>query len=364
MSEYTVLYYPSFHPDPAWLRKVLLLADHVARIVPTEVALGDPAPISELLRVLPDALVNLAPTADDITLDDLSLSRVGKAFRLLSRNPIIPQDRTELTIHKGGGISVAGHMFLHRSKVAPEVGRLLAYHKLAQKDVNAMIRDAPGSADYIVVDERASHLVLSCIADRMARRHGLDALTERPLDYSVNVLGNLGIVDWTDNPEGALLSSIAAISIPSDVTTVDVQRYKEVRDSYSEIRSAFQVLIAELSSLNRLGRITDSAVLRTKIAAIAADFDRECKAWEKTRWARTFKSWTPLCVGGVLSVAAALVSPLAAAGIVTGTFAIQVFEKSLAQSNIPNPRERVYQMLVGMRRDILKRSPLKKLLVA
>src|SRR5712692_11605548 len=42
MNEYRVLYYPDFSPDPAWLRKVLLLFDAVVRIVPEDVHPDDP----------------------------------------------------------------------------------------------------------------------------------------------------------------------------------------------------------------------------------------------------------------------------------------------------------------------------------
>jgi hypothetical protein len=362
VSDYTVLYYPSFQPDPVWLRRILLVADHVARIVPTDVKLQDPKPIIDLLTVLPGSLVDLPPTPDDIKFDDIGLSRVDKAFRFIAANASMPRNRIELTIHDGGAVAVAGHMFLHRSKVAPEVGRLLQRHKLARKDINAVVRKASGNAGYIVVDGRASHLVLSCIADRMARRNGLDAITDRPLDFGVNALDNLRITDGAENSEGALLASIASVSIPSEISTLDVRQYKAIRDSYSEVRAAFRPLIVELSSLNRLGKISDPAVLRKRIADLANDFATEYEVWRKTRFARAFKSWTPLCVGGLLSVATAFVQPIAAAAIATATFGLQVIEKCVTQSEAHNPKDRVYQMLVGLRRDIIKRSPIRRLL--
>jgi hypothetical protein len=58
MSKYTLLYYPGFHPDPIWARKVLLLADELARIVPRDVNLCDP----DGLRTLQDAVAGRLPT--------------------------------------------------------------------------------------------------------------------------------------------------------------------------------------------------------------------------------------------------------------------------------------------------------------
>ena len=74
--EYTVLYYPSFQPDIGWLRKILLLTDHVARIVPKDADTEDPTPLLDLLNVVPEGLTNLPPNPYDVSLDDLSTQRL------------------------------------------------------------------------------------------------------------------------------------------------------------------------------------------------------------------------------------------------------------------------------------------------
>lgn len=357
--EYTVLYYPSFQPDVGWLRKILLLTDRVARVVPKDADTEDAVALLDLLKVVPEGLTNLAPNIHDISLDYLSMQRLSRAFAFIAANSRAQEEGFALTIHNGS-ISVDGNAFLHQSKVSDEIGSLLEEHGLVRKELNQLAQDF-GLDHYLVVDERASNLLLSCIADRVARRHGLDAITDRPLDFGFNASDNLGLVSLPDNPEGMLLEAIASISIPSEILEMNSKSYKEIRDSYAELRAAFKVLVAELSALNRLGRISDLAILNDRVVAVAGDFVAECEKWHRSRYSRRFKSWTPLCVGGLLSVAAAFVNPIAAGAIAAGSFAIQAVEKHITQRDAVDSRGRVYQMLVGMRHDIIEKSPIKNL---
>src|SRR5689334_20886536 len=61
MSAYTLLYYPGFHPNAIWLRRILLLADDVVRIVPADANADDPDDLLELQNSVPGCLRAISP---------------------------------------------------------------------------------------------------------------------------------------------------------------------------------------------------------------------------------------------------------------------------------------------------------------
>ena len=47
---------------------------------------------------------------------------------------------------------------------------------------------------FLVVDENASNLILSGIAENTSRRMRLDAITDKPVPFALNSLNNLGVM--------------------------------------------------------------------------------------------------------------------------------------------------------------------------
>ena len=276
-----------------------------------------------------------------------------------------PRDRKAsitISVSPGGGTSVLGHVFLHETKVSSEIKRLLRHHRLLDDPVTEMSRSL-GEGGFLVVDEKASNLILSGVADKVARRTGLDAITDEPFFFDVNVANGLGL-DAHAFPgvaEGALLGSMATVLVPHEIGAISIARYRELRDSYSELREAFKLVVTELSAIHRLGRFQSVGDVNARVQAIAQDFLTEFKRDKRARYARAFRAWAPLCVGGVLSAVSSLVSPPVAVTVAGASFVIQIVERHLDASAVNPPIDRAFQLLSGLERDILHRSRLKAL---
>jgi len=136
MNDYTLLYYPNFHPNAGWLRRVLLLSDSVARIVPTDVNIVDPEGLRMLQDSIPGCLKTISPETRDVAIEMYNMPRLAKSFAILARSRK-KRSRKEIriTIAKDGSISIAGHVFLHNAKISPKI------HE--QLDRNGLILRAP-----------------------------------------------------------------------------------------------------------------------------------------------------------------------------------------------------------------------------
>jgi len=240
MEIYSVLYYPHFQPSPHWLKAILLLVDEVIRIVPHDVDPGDRDQLKELIQEIPGCLRSIAPTDYDVNIDDINVLRMNKAFRQIRANlPMIQDGKIELKI-KGDSISVAGHVFLHQSKVSKQIHDALIENDLLDpilQEILGLVKE-----ECYLVPTQASNLILSYIADRIAGRTGLDSVTDENLSFLVNSLDNMGcfLERPSGSTEGSLLSAIASISIPKSIEQITLREYRELRDSYVDIREVFK----------------------------------------------------------------------------------------------------------------------------
>lgn len=355
MNEYALLYYPDFHPDSVWLRRVLLLSDSVTRIVPTDVELDDPDELRALQGSIPNCLRAISPEERDVMIESQNLPRLARAFAFLARAEG-KRSKKKITITiSGGSMSIAGHVFLHTAKISPVIHEELQRHRLILKGF--------GQGDFLAVDEGASHLILSAIAENISRRTGFDTITDKPVPFALNALNGLGVGGTgPTNAEGALLSSLATVLIPASVGSLERDKYRILRESYAGIRGAFKELTAELARINRLERIDDLQALKEQVEVATEEFVKQYQTFRKTRYARGFKSWAPLYIGGLLSMASALVAPPVAVGIAGASLGIQVLQKRLEGPSDRPGRERVFNMLAALQKDIFKRSGVKQLI--
>ena len=356
MNDYRVLYYPDFTPDQTWLRQILLLSDGVVRIVPPDVDPEDPDEIKRLQGAVQGCLCSVGPEEDDVAIEHGDEDRLARLFGQLSKERENGPAHVEMTISPGGQLAIADHVFIHDSKLSDFVQEQLRRNGLLLESLGALAPER-----FFVVRQDASNIILAGLASRMARRLGLDAITDKPVPFAFAALRGVpdrGLDDGS--AEGALLGSLAAIMIPTAVATIESRQYREIRDSYAGIRETFKALTSELATLHRLARLSDASEFAARIASVARDFDRQYRAYRKSRYARTFKSWIPLCIGGVLSVAASVAAPPLAPGIAVASVGIQVVEKCLNRRE-DTAHQRVFNMLSGIRRDIIKRSGIREL---
>lgn len=191
---------------------------------------------------------------------------------------------------------------------------------------------------------------------------GVDAITDQMLPFAIGALN--GVPQRTGDigaAQGALLSCLATVLIPASVASIRIGKYRQLRESYVGIREEFKRLTAELAARHRLGQIQEGEEFIQRVHSLAGCFKQEYQQYRKTRYARQFKSWAPLCIGGVLTVPAALVAPPAAAILAGGAFTMQLIDKTLSVGNA-NPNERVFHILAGVRRSIIKLSGVQELI--
>jgi hypothetical protein len=361
VNTYTLIYYPGFYPNPIWLRRVLLLVDDLTRIVPTGVPTQDSPELLALQEAIPECLRSISPEARDVEIENHDIHRLTKAFAFLarSRKPT-SRDKVEMVFSNDGSMSISGHTFLHHEKVSPRIYDELSRHKL-------MIPGLEKSLDlggFLAVEKKASNLILSSIAESISLRMGLDTITDEPIPFALNSLNTLGVTQLArkDSAEGVLLGSLASILIPLDVAILNPRDYRGLRDAYSSIRVAFKELTAELAGVNRLNHIQDPKSLRDRAKVTAVDFFKEYRDFRKTRYARSFKKWAPLYIGGALSMIAKVAAPNLALGIAGASLGIQVIQKRLERPADYPGRQRIFNMLAGIRKDILRRSGIKQII--
>jgi hypothetical protein len=360
MNEYSLLYYPGFHPNPIWLRRVLLLTDNVTRVVPTDVPVSDPEDLLALREAMPECLRSISPVETDITIADHEMPRLARAFAFLAASRSEASKRTvEISISKNGSISILGYMFLHQDKVSPKILEELRRTKL--------IFEGPDRhtefGGFLVVDENASNLILSGLAENISRRMGLDTVTDKPISFALNSLNSLDVVRTapSDGAQGLLLSSLASILVPLEVADLSPRDYRNLRDAYSSIRTTFKGLTVQLTQINRLNRIDDPKHLRDHVKTTASDFFNEYQDFRKTRYARGFKKWAPLYVTGLLSIVAAVDPRIAPLGVAGASLVIQIVQRKLDSSTVQPRDEHVFHMLAGMRKDIIRLSGVKQI---
>ena len=364
MSLLSVLYYPNFEPNPKWLRSVLLLVDEVVRIVPEEAEHADSPATRQLLDAMPGCLKRISPLPEDKSFDSLNFHRLQKAFRhIRDKNSGKPKKNFDLTIHQDGSVQMKGNAWLSNEKVEQRVRDLLFEYDLAADTTNPFTGLAPFK-NAILANEEASGLIVSYIADRVSRRTGLDTMTDEPVAFAVRSLDALGISDKSldREGEGALASAIAQFVVPASVERISSTDYAELRESFADVREAFQELVRVVASHAKLNRAQSGNVLELRLKTAIEDFQREWYLYRKSRFARRLKQWAPMCIGGLLTVPAALLSPILGFGTAAAGFAITVIEKSLTKDEGPYGQGKTFNLLCQLEKQILRKSDVKPLI--
>lgn len=348
MTDYRVLYYPNFVPDALWLRRVLLLTDGVYRIVPDDVSPEDSEDVLRLQDAIPSCPESLAPTTNDVSVAHGEEPRLTQFFEALASDRRKRSGDLTVEISSGGRVSIPGHVFVHDAKLSAFIVGELTRNGLLIEDLG---RGFAGDR-FVVIQEDASELILSGVATRMARRLGIDTITDKQLPFALNALRTVPMSP-TD-AEGALLSAIARVSLPEAVADLKIEDYIDLRDAYSGIREGFKVLTSELAAVNRLAKLDDGVRLLERVEGVANDFQREFLEFQESKYARAFRSWTPFVVGAALAIPASLVSPEIGVLMAAGGVGIQAIEKC-SKTHVQGP-EKVFNMLSDLRDDLIERS--------
>jgi hypothetical protein len=355
VSKFPVLYYPTFEPPVDWLRSYLLFFDEVRTIVPVDVKFNPSDNMSREVELMPEAFSTVAPEPNDILVDDVNLVRLEKAFREIAAREA-NSEHEEITIEVGEeGLQILGYVFLHHSKTSGRIRELLDEYKLARTE----FADFYGkSGEYLVVKEAASNLLLSHIADKIGRRCALTTVTDQQVDFTLNAFNAMGVIR-NEHAATKLASAIIKMEIPYEIfEDVEPQRYKEIRDLYSELREPFHNTLAKLTQLHRLDSISDPKVLEERVVKIATEFDAQIVKLKETEFGRKMKKWVPIGVGCALSVVgAAFHQPLIVASATAVSVGLKLYDGFTSQNAPNSEREHVQRLIGKMQENLFEASP-------
>lgn len=358
MLPYQVVYYPEFEPPRKWLLGMLLVLDRIVRIIPEDARHEDSESLQRLMDVLPDAVLRESPTLTDTSLDEVNLQRLSKAFAQL-RQSHGNRDRVKVVIGPDGRLEFPGKVLLHHRKVSDAVLQLLREHETLD-ETSTSLAHRIGHEDVYVVPTTASELILSYVADRIARRIGCDTATDHQLPFAVNALDGLGVRNEA-HVRGALLGTIINLEIPAEISTLTLNQYCSLRTAYSGIRTALQELIASISSVHHLGMIDDAEMLRERIEQAAKMFHQECEKYRKLKASRLIRQWTPIGLGGLLGILGAAAGNVGIGiGTAVGSLVVSVIQGMIGVEP-PSREEHVYRMIGDLRHDVLNYAQLRAL---
>jgi hypothetical protein len=353
MPRFPVLYYPTFEPPAHWLRSYLLFYDQVRTIVPKDVNFSPSPDVSKVIDLIPDSFSIVAPDKEDLFVDDINLTRLEKAFKEIAADS--GQSNREVTMEfDNGQVCVMNHVFQHYSKTIPRVKELLEEYGLIIPGLGDLY-GKPG--EFLVVREAASNLILSHIADKLGSRTGVNTITDQQVDFGFIACNGLR-VSGNENATSKLASAIIQMEVPDDVLMVEPKRYKDIRESFSQIREPFQKSLTELSQLHRLNAIQDNAVLDQRVLEIATEFDAEIAKLKNSEFGRKLNHWVPIGVGCALSVIAqSFDQPIISATTTTVSIALQIYKGIATQDAIPNAPRHIQRLIGKMQEDIRSASP-------
>jgi hypothetical protein len=354
MSDHRVLYYPNFEPKRTWLLSTLLFVDGVNRIIPNDAEHKDSDKLSKLRDALsPDPAEPISTTQKDFDLYRADRDRMQTAFA-----SIIEDCTTRIA--KGESVQPK-YELIYRAKIPFEAETLL---KKKRKNAFPLMKEIKGNYKQVKVESRAADLILSYVANRIATREGIDAITDYEMGFSVNTAENQKIP--FDQPAGfaagCLIGAIASCQVPGEIRFLTIKQYNDLRNQYSGIRTTFKKLSIELAQMNNLNTINDHSVFRKRLEKTVREFVEATDEYASSQTAKKVKKWLPWGVGALLGLGTAYLDPSLAVAGKLGQVGIQVFDRAINKPTKDVSEERPHQILCRLKKDVLKRSLVKTML--
>ncbi len=234
---------------------------------------------------------------------------------------------------------------MHRSKISKLVNELLEKHNLAPWFYQVFGSAFYPQEKFMVVKQEASSLILSLLADRIARDNGFDTVTNHPMDYSLLALNGLGATPVSGTVPGGyadklLANAVITAQISKTLAEIPLDDYREIRKEYSDLREPFRRLINEKLSPERLGRITKAETLDDCLKHAAQELAAKIEQGRRKNILAHCKYWAPWIALSLVTVAAAFpVSAPIALPLAGVTVALTFIEKVVPE---PNSSDKVY----------------------
>jgi hypothetical protein len=354
MRKSEALYYPNVEPPMQWLMSAALFFDSIRSFVPAD---SDKL-LSPELREFAEhtqAWAPYRPTQNTAQLLDLSDQILDETFRAIAEG----QKTRELsfTIDPAGSMKIEGHVFMHNSKLSARVTERLEAHGL-------ILSGEFASENWLTVNEKASDLVISYIADKLAGLEGWTSITNSEGLYVFNA------VRPADSQDIVAADQLAQVMItdlvPDVIGRLTLAKYTELRQRYQPIRERLTQFIDEIIKENRLSRIGNRTELDGAIHDCTAELRKEILAFKKSSFGKEIRKWGPFSLSGLIGFAKSVshMSSEWALVIEGATLIIGAIDKTGVLQNKSNSHEEMIRLLAAARNDIIGSLDIKRFFVA
>jgi len=292
-----ILYYPDFEPSKGWFRSHLLFYDTIHSVVPKELNYKPSDQISDITERLPKSFEPIAPQNSDKKLNRFNTKVFDSAFTRIEKNQKKFPNEFKIEIYPENWEISGSAVFFHDRKMSEEMYDLLERHHL----LNIDSRDFQGLSgidlkNYSVVNRYAADLILSYIAENIAKRNHISTITENPFAYSVNTLNSLPPLRDSQK-RGLLTSTIIRCIIPEKIEELSTDQFLQIREEYSDIRESIHRISKNLAELHSLDEIQNHQTLQNEVDYISTDFTRQVATLKKSLSPTIAKKFVPIFFG-------------------------------------------------------------------
>jgi hypothetical protein len=355
MRKSEALYYPNIEPPMQWLMSAALFFDSVRSFVPTD---SDELLSAELREFAEhtQAWTPYRPTQDTAQLLDVSNQILDEVFRSIADGQKT-QRELHITIDTSGRVQIPGHVFMHNSKLSGRVAERLQAHGL-------ILPGEFAGDNWLTVNEKASDLVISYIADRLAALEGWTSITNNEGLYVFNAVGSVGSPDVSAADQ--LARMMITDLVPDVIDRLSLKRYNELRQRYQPIRERLNQFIDETIKQDRLNRIGDMTELNAAIHDCTAELRKEIREFKKSSFGKEIRKWGPFALTGLIRLAKSIshINSELALALEGVSLTIGFIDKTGVLQDKSNNREEMVRLLAAARNDIIGSLDIKRFLVA
>jgi|GEM_PF-4611199 len=365
MPKFKALYYPSWNPPPEFFRSTLLFFDEINVIIPKGVEAEYNESNQRICDLLPDVRGEVRESHYEMQSDEWIWKRIEKAFAsLVEENN--PSEQNFVPPATGANIHVPGHVLLYNAKLDRRIQLLLEEKQLTRPELLPFVESLSGKTGFQIVDERASNLVLSLIADTQAQRFGLRTITDKPLPFAVNFLNSETTSRARAN--AALASVIIQSQIPQTIKDISPEEFVELRKRFEEIRLPFKIAIEELSNNGMLHSISDKKTFESALVDITRSYQDAMKGLH-SKLSDKFTTWIPFNLTALATIhglfssidpdenMANMATTLAMGAVTIGVSYYQQVTSKPFESNVTKSQ----RLLAGLRSELLNPELIRRM---
>lgn len=363
------LYYPLFEPSSAlFLRGTLLLFDSLATLVPEQAMPHFKYSVAtrRLLDKDPTLVVPYPVSNAWVDMSEAGYSRLIGALGIVARRRG-PHRNVGILVNRYGELTFGGHIPMHVYKLPARIRedllalRLMFAQPASELTTTHGFGGVPADQFYLV-DEEASYLIISQTSTSIATMRGWNTVTDRGLDYTVAEVNRLEQHYIEQRFIGSLAAAIMRLAIPRELEEISETDFVALRERHQPLREEFPVALSTLARLGPDPLPHDPELLAQRVQVLAPRFITAVEKFRHDRLWRSVKSYVPMTVGFLITLAAGLVGKAVGVKLKPGIdFTIKVIERQFESGGAPPHETRTHRLLADLKDDILDTAKTKRI---